>query len=61
MKILSEKETTVVDMDCEWEDEEIQILLEYADKNMPEEELVKSKMSWAFAKLIEKHLELENA
>lgn len=60
MQILSEQERVVVDMECEWEDRELELLIDYAEKNMPEEVRKSMLLSWAFEDILRKHLaELE--
>lgn len=52
MKILSENETTVVDMQCDFEEEEFKLLIKYADDNMTEDDLLNMKLNWSFIEIL---------
>ena len=56
MKILSEKEVKFVNMELDMTDEEEKTLLQYADENMPENELKRLTVEWAFIDLLKKSL-----
>lgn len=57
MKIVSEKDVKMVDLDIDFEEEEIEMMLEYADDFMPIEELNRLKIEWALIEIIKKAVE----
>lgn len=56
MQILKETERVYVDMECEWEDRELELLLDYAEKNMPEDVRKSQLVSWAMCDILTKQL-----
>lgn len=58
MKILSENEATVVNMDCEFTDIERVILLEYADKNMSDEVREELMVEWSMIEILKEQVKL---
>lgn len=57
MKIVSEKDVKMVDLDIDFKEEEIEMMLEYADDFMPIEELNRLKIEWALIEIIKKAVE----
>jgi len=56
MKILKETEETKILLDCEFQEEEIDILLNYAIKNLSKEQIKNSLIEWAFVDIITKQV-----
>lgn len=52
MKILNETDSKVVNMECDFTEEECQMLVKYADDNMPDERLDELKIEWAFIEIL---------
>jgi len=59
MKIISEKPSNTFYMEIDFEEEEFDTLKTFADQNMPEEELDRVKIEWAFVNILK--AEFENA
>lgn len=61
MKILSEREEKFTIMDCDFEDEEWDMLLSYANVHMPKETLEGLKIEWAMIEALKSSIkEFEN-
>ena len=57
MEILSEKKDVQVKMEMNFEEEEIEIFLDYYNENCSEEEKLQMKVSWAVNDLLLKVVE----
>ena len=57
MKILSETDEKVVNMEVEFTDEETEILLNYAHEHMSEEKRVELMMEWALIEILKETIE----
>jgi hypothetical protein len=57
MKILSEKEEIFVNLQMDMTDEEEKTLLEYADEHIPENEIKRFFIEWAFIECLKNGLE----
>ena len=56
MEILSEKTKKVVNMECEFEDKEYDLLYHYAKDNIPTQKLNDLLISWAVSDILRKHI-----
>lgn len=57
MKILKETEETIVNMTCDFEDDEYKLLLDMAEREMPEERLNELKIEWALTEVLKRAIE----
>lgn len=57
MKILNMGDSKLVDFQCDFSDDEYKILLEYAEDNIPPNELEGMKINWAVVSLLTKYVE----
>jgi len=57
MEILSEKTKKVVNMECEFEDKEYDLLYHYAKDNIPTQKLNDLLISWAVSDILRKHID----
>ena len=56
MKVLSEEDETVVRMQCEFTEPERQLLLEYSDRNMSQEEREELLIGWSLVEILKEQV-----
>jgi len=59
MKIIKEQEISMVNLDCEFSEEERSMLTMYAINNMERETTITLLMEWAFVDILKKQIDRE--
>lgn len=59
MKIIKETNASIVNLDCEFSDDEITTLLNYAINNIPRETCINLLLEWAFVNILNKQVDIE--